>query len=579
MTRTSRATSIPESFLGALLACLLAAALGPAPAAGQAPPAGVQEEPEIPPLLRRPAEPAEGPARPGGEGEEGAADAAGSRRIELVTVPEPSLDGLEPQVAEQLRETRAVLEEVFSTEGAGAAEWAEAYGELGRLYHAYELEEAAHAAYSNARTLAPGDFRWAYYHGYLLQGMGRFEEAVDAYARAIELRPNDLAALVHMGEVQLELGRPEMAAGAAERALRVAPDQPAAKALLGQVALSEREPERAIELLEEALAALPEADRLHYPLGLAYRAAGRLDEAREHLARAGKVGVRPPDPLIDELANLKRGSRVRILRGRTAFRAGRYGDAAAEFRAAVESDPDDVAARVNLGSALGQAGDRVGAIHQYRAALGLDPDNAAASFNLGALLLREGAPAQAVEHLRRAADRLPGDAEVQLELGRALAATGQAQQALGALERAAELAPFHEDARMAEVQLLVALGRYGDAVERLDHAHALQPRSVRINYGLARLLAAAPDPAVRDAGRAVELARRLFEAVPTASHAELLAQALAEAGRCEEAAEWQGRAVETYEDAEETGLAETARLALDRYAGGPPCRPAVGPGN
>jgi len=492
---------------------------------------------------------------------------------QTVPVPHPSLEGLEGTVADQLRTTRSVLEETLASETATRAEQAEAYGELGRLYQAYELNQPAELAYRNARSLAPGDFRWAYYQAYLLQKTGRFADAEKAYAAALELRPTDVAAMIHLGEVYLELGRNDMAQSAAERALALGPGQPAAEALLGRAKLAQGENREAIDLFEKVLAAVPAADRLHYPLGMAYRAEGDLDKAREHLSAAGKVGIKPPDPLIDQLDDLKRGSRVHVLRGRMAFRAGRFDDAAAEFRQAVEADGGDVAARVNLGSALGQGGDLDGAVEQLRAALEHDPDNLTAHFNLGVLLARKGALDEAIQNLQAAIDGAPGDAEAHLMLGRTLRAAGQMEEALAADARAVDRAPFSSAARMEEASLLVELGRYQEAAKHLDDAYALMPRDSAVVFGLVRLLAAAPDLAVRDGQRAAELGQELVDARPTTVNAELLAEALAENGQCDEAAQWQRKVIGAEAEKAPAARLQSLQAGLARYEAGPPCRP------
>jgi len=541
--------AVTLALVGTMITLLLPVA---GPAFAQEPPAALRR---LPPETASPPMP-EAPGQP-----------------ELLPVPEPSLDGLEKQVADQLLETRAVLDEALADPDADRAVRAEAYGELGRIYHAYELADPAAVAYQNARLLSPADFRWAYYQAVLLQGEGRFEEAESAYAAALKIRPTDVAAIVHLGEVYLELGRFDRSVAAAERALSIAPDQPAATALLGQAVLAQGDVARAIELLEKALQAVPQADRLHYPLGMAYREMGNLEKAREHLGQLGKVGIRPPDPLVDELEELQRGSRVRVLRGRMAFRAGRFEDAAAEFRAAIAADPEDLAARVNLGTAMGQAGDVAGAIEQFRKALTVDPDNLTSHFNLGVLLLRQGAVEEAIEHDRAAIAGQPGDGEAHLELGRAYRAAGRGDEALASIRQAVELAPFDESARVEEASLLAALGRFGEAAEGLDVARGLMPRSARIAQALARLLAAAPDRTVRDGEKALDLARRVVEANPTAFNGETLALALAEAGQCKEAAQWQRRVIGAEaETAPAERLADLQR-ALGRYEAGPPCRP------
>jgi tetratricopeptide (TPR) repeat protein len=341
---------------------------------------------------------------------------------------------------------------------------------------------------------------------------------------------------------------------------------------MGEIALSRKEYPLAVEYLESALAAVPEATRLHYPIALAYRGMGETEKAQEHLALRGEVGVRPADPLVDELQELKRGERVYILRGRTAFRAGDWDGAAREFRKAVESDPESVTARVNLGSALGQAGDRIGAIYQLRQALERAPDNAMALYNLGVMLGLEGKSDEALEQFRAAVELEPGDAESRRELAKALIRAGQGEAAAEEYLRASDLAPFDPETRLGEVQLLVNLGRYERALERMDSTHALMPREPSVVAAYVRLLAASPERSLRDGERAVELATGLMNAMPTAGHAEVLALALGEADRCDEAAEWQRKALDAYRQAGEAPSIARAQAGLESYEAGPPCR-------
>lgn len=549
-----------------LLAMLACAPVVPAqePEAAPPAPAATEGQPAAPETTPA-AAPEEETEAPDGE------PAAEAKSQELKPVPEPDLSGLEPTVAQQLTESRHQLEALITRSGAAPTERAEAFGELGRLYHAYGFTGPAEAAYVDAHLLAPDDYRWAYYLGYLYQQAGNYEQAVALYGRALEIRQT-VAAMIHLAEVYVALERLDDAEKVLRYALSGAPELPSARALLGQIALSRKDYALAVDYLEAALAAVPEATRLHYPLALAYRGLGDLDKAQEHLAQRGEVGVRPADPLIDELEELKRGERVHIFRGRTAFRAGDFDAAAREFRLAVDADPDSVTARVNLGSALGQAGDRIGAIHHFRKALELDPDNVTASYNLGLLLELEGATEESLQQLERAAELEPKDGEIRRELAKALLRAGRPEDALESYQRASDLAPYDPETRLGEVQLLLRLERYQQALDRLDATHALLPRDPQVVNAYARLLAGSPDLSLRDGEKAVELASELFRVQPTVAHGETLAMALGEAGRCDEAATLLKKVVDAYRKAGET--AEIAKLEGDvrRYESGPPCR-------
>ncbi|MFL6201719.1 MAG: tetratricopeptide repeat protein [Thermoanaerobaculia bacterium] len=486
----------------------------------------------------------------------------------LQPLPVPSLEGLEPEVAAQLRDARALVDALTVP-----AELADAYGDLGRLYHTYGLAEAAAASYANASLLAPKDFRWPYYAGYLAQAMGRPAEAEASYQKALELQPGFLPGWIHLAEVLLAGNHPDDAERILKQVLGADPRNAAARAGLGEIALSRRQFREAAEHLEAALAAAPEADRLHHPLALAYRGLGDLDKARDHLAKAGRVGVRPADPLIDELEQLKQGEMAHLLRGRVAFRFGRYADAAAEFRKSVEARPGSVPARINLGAALVQTGDRRGAVEQFQEALKLAPDNGTAHYNLALLLAQDGYDADAVKHLEEAVRIEPRDGAAHLELAQALERTGKPAAALIHYEKAAGLLPQDERVWMGEANLLVGSQRYREARDVLETAMGNLPDSGRIIHGLARILAAAPDPALRDGKRAVELAMQVHAARPTATYTETVALALAESGRCDEAAEWQRKAIEAARQEGPPERVPPMEKELARYAAGAPCRP------
>jgi hypothetical protein len=87
-----------------------------------------------------------------------------------------------------------------------------------------------------------------------------------------------------------------------------------------------------------------------------------------------------------------------------------------------------------------------------------------------------------------------------------------------------------------------------------------------------RFLAGSPDPSLRDGERALALIEPLVEVQPTAAHVETLAMALAELGRCDEAATWQQRVVDAHRQAGDAESLPPLEATLARYRGGAPCR-------
>lgn len=514
------------------------------------------------------------PAEPAGEGADAAAE------VSLVAVPQLDLDAYEPAVGRQLREVQAALDALLARAGGegasppSAAEVAAGFGDLGRHFHAYGLTEAAAACYRNAAVLAPQDARWPHLLGRALQQAGRLPEATEAYRRALELAPDDLPAHVYLAEIRALQGDAAAAVEHYREAVALDPRSPAALAGLGQAALDAGDAAEAVERLEAALAAQPAADRLRYPLGLAYRALGDEEKARQNLLAAGDVGVRPQDPLVDGLEDLKSGERVHLLRGHMAYRAGRFGEAADAYHRAVDAAPDSVPARVDLATALSRLGYLEGAEEQLRHALDRRPDAANVHYNLGALLAMRGDRAGAGVHLRRALSLDPDDGAAHLALAETLADGPDArpEEAIAHYRRAAELGLRDDQVYLGEVAIHYRTGDWAAALERLEAGFAAVPESVNLLSNLARLLAINPHAELRDGVRAYELGERAYAAQRSVVHATTLAAALGEQGRCEEAAEWQGKAIAALEGQAAQNQADELRPVLEIYRQGPPCR-------
>jgi len=497
---------------------------------------------------------------------------AGREGLEPVMVP--ALEPFEPAVARQIAEAVNAAAAAIASPQADSAALAEAYGELGKLLHAYQLLDAARAAYRNAAHLAPKDAIWTYYLGHARRQDGDLDGAIEAWNRTlVTLGRGDSTLLSHLGRAHQARGDLEQAAKLLEQALVLEPGNAAAEASLGEIALARDDAPRAIVLLEAALQAVPAADRLYYPLAMAYRKAGQSEHARALLARRGRVGLKVADPRLDALEALKNGERVHLLRGRQAFAAGRFREAAAAFRQAAAADPSSGRARVNLGTALARMGDNQGAIAAFREALELEPRNATAHLNLGQLLLRRG-DHEGLSHLESAVREGPADGVSHRVLADALRKAGRLEEALAAYHQAAVWKPDDEPAILGKAAVLVTLERYGEARAWLEEAHHRMPSAGRIAIALARLLAASPDLDQRDGARALRLAESIFAATHGAQDARLVALALAELGRCQEAASRLRQAIDALTPDDPQRYALDGPLA--RYAAGPPCRPPTG---
>lgn len=494
----------------------------------------------------------------------------------LIPVPNPLLDHLEKAVSQQLLERRQEVDALAKKPTVNREQLAQAYGELGQLYHAYELSETAEACYRNALTLDPSNLEWQYSLGYLLQSVGRFSEALDLY-QGMEISEQNLqlAYLVYIriGECYRSLNQPDQAKRTIEAAFRINPEGPAVLARLGEVAVAEKRYDDAIKYLVSALEKQPDANSLHYPLGMAYRGAGDMEKARYHLSKRGMVGVQPPDPVKSRLKKLVTGHWTHILAGRLAFSAGRYTEAVESFQKAIKADPAAPGARVNLGAALVELKQYQQAITQFEAALKLAPDNAAAHFNLGMMYGSMGNYKKTIEHLQVVVKQNPKDSGAHLALANAFRVEQRLEKAIEHYKAALDLDPGLTWAWVDMSASLVSVGQHAEALRVLEDAYARMPHIGPIAHALAHLLAASPDLDKRQGDRALDLAMKVFKAVKNYEHARTVAIAYAELNKCSKAVEWIKKAIELAANSNQpSSVLEVLKRNLAHFKTQRPCR-------
>ncbi len=489
--------------------------------------------------------------------------------------PRPDLTALEPEVAAHIQGAQDTLQ-ILLQRPLSATELAAAQGSLAKLYHAYELHDAAEFHYLQALKHDPMGFAWHYYLGRLYQTQGRIPEASAAYADALALEPESALVLVRRGDVFLMQGRLEDAKANYLHAFYLHPRSNVLVERIGETALGEKRYELALQYLLPAIENQPDANRIHYFIGLAYRGLGQTETARTHMGLSGPVGVEPPDPYQNELKQLVRGERLYLLRGKLAFQANQYQAAADAFAKAVEAAPDSARAHTNLGTALSALQRDEEAIQEFHKALELQPGQPTASYNLGRLMLQTGQPDAAIPPLLEILKTSPEDADAHLALARAYRDTADLDSALEHFRLAAIHNPLMLDAWLGGVRLLLDQGAEQKALQILEQAHTHIPDSGQITHMLAHLLATISDTQLRDAPRALEMASKVFKVRPSARHAETLAMALAESGDCAQAAALQIQLIEQLHQAQpETALPARLKRQLDHYQAGPECRPGV----
>lgn len=494
-------------------------------------------------------------------------------RERLLQVPPPDLSQVEERVRSELKAAATEFSKMAAIADISDRELGSAYGELGGVYHAHHIDDAAAACYRNAEQLAPQEFRWPYLLGYLYQGQGRLEKAAAAYRRAQAVHPDYQPLHLRLADAYISLNQPERARPLLQPALETKETHGAAAYRLGKVALLEGDYEEAVQWLQQALVAAPQADRAHYQLAMAYRGLGNIAAARAHVTQRGDIEPPYPDPVVQTLEQLIAGARAHLYRAMQAVWAKRFGLAAQEFRQVITLEPENVSARVGLARALYLIGKPNEAQTALEAALAQAPEDAQAHYFLGRLLQETDSDAAAKVHYEAALAADPQHGGAHFFLANALMRTDQFELAAMHYGKAVELLPEDLPARQLEaVALIATTAQHPRARERLETATALYPNDAVLKQALARLLAASPNAALRDGKRALALARSLLEQVNSIEHAETVAMAYAELGRYRKAAAFQQAAVDAAVQWGGMDLLPRLQENLRHYQENKPCR-------
>ncbi len=354
-------------------------------------------------------------------------------------------------------------------------------------------------AYQNLAVSWPTDVDVQYNLGTLYMATGDYAKAHDIFAKILASDPRNIKALWQMGVVEFTLGKPQDALDYLSKGLNLAT----------QV---DNEEQKALILLST---------------GICYRLLNRPDEAmrnyQDSIAINEKLGQkRGVAAGLDEIAALQRMS------GKSDEALASYGKALALLRE-IGMKEDEGDTLVDMGTVYQDRGDYDQALAHYKQALEIERETgdqgaeALCLSNIGAVYLAKGDTDSAFTNYQQALQLrenlgVPGDIVPPLEgLGEAYTHTGQYDQALKSLMRAKDLARKANDARWIAIvshQIGIVFeyqGRLGPAVSSMqDAVKALRDQGEHGN-DIATFLNDLADALAR-AGRGDEAASPLDEA-------------------------------------------------------------------
>jgi tetratricopeptide (TPR) repeat protein len=179
-------------------------------------------------------------------------------------------------------------------------------------------------------------------------------------------------------------------------------------------------------------------------------------------------------------------------RGFHRFRAGSWGEALEDFRAAAERGPEEAEFRFRQGLVLQAMGEFDAAVAELRAARERDPASPVVADRLARVLRITGDDDGAARVVEEAIARSPASAELQTARGELMMRSGQRDVAERAFRRALEIDPARREAHHGLARLLATTGRI-DQAERHEQVVVRLDDYVDAGRSWSRSAAAAPD--------------------------------------------------------------------------------------
>jgi superkiller protein 3 len=280
---------------------------------------------------------------------------------------------------------------------------------------------------------------------------------------------------------------------AAREKLARAPNDPQARLFLALTRAATGECDAAVPELAKGAAAGPNRRLAGLALAQCHIAAKRFGEAGAAVAQLEKDFPGDADVLYvsaeyhmkawnDAIYRLYQKApssyRVDELSAEVFETQGRYPEAVAEYRKAIEKNPKALDLHYRLGRALLLGSHDQAALDQARkefeAELALNPSDAAAEYQMGQALTAEQRKSDAAPHFERAAELRPDFAEALIAVAKLRSDAKKYAEAIALLERAVNLQPRNETARYNLMVAYRNAGRTADAQREKAELDRLQ---------------------------------------------------------------------------------------------------------
>ena len=367
---------------------------------------------------------------------------------------------------------------------------ADAWGKLGMILIARQLEPQAHICLERARELAPGEFLWPYLLGVSL-AVSDPQQSVEKLRVAVELRADAAVAHVRLGELLLELNQLDSARTHLEVALQQDPDDLHALIARARLALAQDDIASAQQFGDKAEGLAPRVRAVHEIQAQIYQRRGDRQAALRALDLAGKLPNVPlpyNDPYASQVLALRRDTQQDLTKVGELLASQQFTEAIDLLRNAWREHPSDP----NLPCELARVHAQINQFDMAHAVLekaaDQHPNSAHVRLQQGVLYYLRAEYQTAARCFREAADRKPDHILANFYLGKSLDKLGRTDDAISALRITVRLQPTHAEAHTDLGRLLLDQGHHAEALNHLAIALQMTPDDEKIQELHARAI-------------------------------------------------------------------------------------------
>ena len=308
---------------------------------------------------------------------------------------------------------------------------------------------------------------------FLLQ-TGSTDQAIATYRKLVAINPNSVDYLMRLGEAQIAANQSDAALQTFGNALRDKPDAYQAQAVAVTSMIRAGKPDDAGRLLETIRKQSPKSPVLPELDADVKLSTKQYAEAtagyRKVLAQTPSSGVviktysamylsgKQPEAsafIADWLKSHPKDDTVRMFDADVALRTKDYGRATQNYRAVLETQPNNAGVVNNLAWALWQQKDPQ-ALSYAQKANEMAPDNPSIADTFGWMLVEQGQTKRGLEYLEKASARAPAQRDIALHLAKAQIKDGRKDAARTTLQSVVNAAPDSPEAQESE-RLMSAL--------------------------------------------------------------------------------------------------------------------------